>query len=84
MHRIEILPSALRELERLPIAALRRVAQAIDRLAADPRARGVSKLRGSESVWRTGAGEYRVLYQVDDDGKRIVIVKIGHRRDIYR
>ncbi len=84
MHRIEILPSALRELEHVPIAARRRVAQAIDRLAADPRARGVTKLRGSENVWRTRAGEYRVLYQIDDEGARILVIKIGHRRDIYR
>jgi mRNA interferase RelE/StbE len=84
LYRIEVLPAALRELERLPIDARRRVAHAIDRLAVDPRARGSMKLRGTENMWRTRAGEYRVLYQLDDDGQRIVIIKVGHRRDVYR
>ena len=84
MYRIEFLPSAARTLEKTPIAVRRRLARAIDALGVEPRPRGSQKLRGAEEVWRLRVGDHRILYQVRDDVLLILVVKIGHRREVYR
>jgi mRNA interferase RelE/StbE len=83
MHAVVFLPSAARELSNLEPAVRRRVARRIDRLARDPRA-GAVKLRGAEDVWRVRVGDYRILYQALDDQLVIVVIRIGHRGDVYR
>ena len=83
MHTVELLPSAARELATLDPTTRRRLARRIDRLADDPRAEA-TKLRGADDTWRARVGDYRVLYQVHDDRLLILVVRIGHRRDVYR
>jgi mRNA interferase RelE/StbE len=83
MYAVEFLPSAARELSKLEPAVRRRLARRIDRLSQDPRADAV-KLRGAEDVWRARIGDYRILYQVQDDRLLILVIRIGHRRDVYR
>lgn len=61
----------------------RRIASKIQQLASNPRPTGTEKLSGQEK-YRLRQGDYRVLYSVDDDRLTVVIVKIGHRRDVYR
>jgi len=84
VHRIELLPSAARWLEKTPIAVRRRLARAIDALARNPHPPGSEKLRGAENIWRIRVADYRVLYQVLDDVLAVLIVRIGRRRDVYR
>ncbi len=62
----------------------RRIAAAIDRLAVDPRPSGVRKLTGADNLWRIRVGDYRIVYEIEDDRLVVLIVRIGHRRDIYR
>lgn len=83
MYAVEFLPSAARVLSKLEPPVRRRIARRIDRLAEDPRGDAV-KLRGVDDVWRARAGDYRILYQVEDDRLRILVIRIGHRRDVYR
>jgi mRNA interferase RelE/StbE len=84
MHRIELLPSAARELRKAPANVQHRLVRAIDRLAAEPGPPDGHKLLGAEDVWRIRVGDYRILYQVFDEVLLIVIVRMGHRRDVYR
>jgi len=84
MYRIQLLPGAARALERTPIATRRRLAHAIDELASNPRPHGSQKLRGADDIWRLRVGDYRILYQVQDDLLLILVIKIGHRREVYR
>jgi len=84
VHRIELLPSAARSLEKTPIAVRRRLARAIDALGRNPHPPGSEKLRGAENIWRIRVADYRVLYQVLDDVLAVLIVRIGRRRDVYR
>jgi mRNA interferase RelE/StbE len=84
MHRIELLPSAARSLEKTPTAVRRRLARTIDALARNPHRPGSQKLRGAQNIWRIRVADYRVLYQVLDDVLLVLIVRIGHRRDVYR
>jgi mRNA interferase RelE/StbE len=60
------------------------VARALDGLTVNPRPAGAHKLSGAEDVWRLRVGEYRVLYQVGDATLLVLIVKLGHRREVYR
>ena len=83
MYAVEFLPSAARELSKLEPAVRRRLARRIDRLATDPRA-DAAKLRGADDTWRARVGDYRILYRVQDDRLLILVIRIGHRRDVYR
>ena len=82
-YRLFIKPSAAKELEALPSKDRRRIATKIQHLASEPRPAGTEKLSGQEK-YRLRQGNYRVLYAVDDAQLAVTIVKIGHRRDVYR
>ncbi len=68
----------------LPPAARRRIASRIDALAREPRPPGAKLLAGPERFYRVRVGDYRVVYQVMDKVLRVLVVRIGHRRDVYR
>ena len=82
-YKLEITASAERALARLPKADKVRVALAIAGLAAVPRPGGCRKLKGQEDIYRIRVGMYRVVYAIDDRRIVIVVLKLGHRRDIY-
>ncbi len=85
-RRYEILltRAAERSLAALPRATLRRVDTRIRGLAEAPRPPGVKKLQGLEDLYRIREGDYRILYRIEDERLIVLIVDVGHRRDIYR
>jgi len=60
------------------------VARKIDALSGDPRPPGVEKLRGAENLWRVRVGDYRIIYTVRDEVVLVLVIRIGHRREVYR
>ena len=82
-YRVGIKRTAAKELEELPRKDRSRVVVRIRALAADPRPRGCEKLSGEEK-YRIRQGSLRILYEIDDRLSAVTIVKIGHRRDVYR
>lgn len=74
---------AQKELAQLPEEVYRDVRDAILKLSKECRPPGSLKLRGRDG-WRIRVGDYRVIYEIDDERKIITILHIGHRRDIYR
>ena len=82
-YRLLIKPSAARELEELPTKDRGRVAARIRGLSAHPRPPGCEKLSGQE-LFRVRQGNYRIVYEVRDEGLTVIVFKIGHRRDVYR
>lgn len=83
-YSLEIRRSAAHELEHLPTKKDRRlVADRISRLAENPRPQGSEKL-ASDVRYRVRQGPYRIVYEVDDASRIVRVVKIGHRRDVYR
>lgn len=82
-YRLLIKPSAVKELEALPAKDRQRIVPRIEGLASEPRPHGCEKLSGLEQ-YRVRQGDYRVVYGVDDDAGVVIVVKIGHRRDVYR
>lgn len=61
-----------------------RLEPTIDRLVDDPRPRGTVKLKGEDELYRIRAGDYRIVYEVRDAALVVVVIKVGHRRDVYR
>ncbi len=83
-YGVSFTPKAERQLAKLPRAAQERIAARIDTLATDPRPHGVEKLKGAEDIYRLRAGEYRVLYHLADDVLLVLVIRVGHRREVYR
>lgn len=75
--------SAERELRALPKQDLRRVTERLQRLPSDPRPPGCEKLSAHDQ-YRVRQGDYRIVYAIDDAARVVTIVKIGHRREVYR
>lgn len=83
MYELRIRRSAEKEIRALPQEARARVVPAILELAQIPRPQGCQKLSGRDA-WRIGVGRYRVVYTIEDQCLLIEIVKVAHRRDVYR
>ncbi len=83
VFEVRIRRSAAKELARLPKVETRRILRRIQALGENPRPPGSEKLAGQES-YRIRQGDYRVIYTVDDDLVIVEIVRVGHRRDVYR
>ena len=82
-YKLLIKPSAAKELEALPTKDRRKVITKIEALANEPRPHGCEKLSGQEQ-YRVRQGDYRVVYGIDDAAQTVLVVKVGHRRDVYR
>ena len=82
-YKIEIKKSAAKELNKLPLNDLKKIIRKIHNLADNPKPSDCKKITGEEK-YRIRSGNYRILYLIEDNILMIYIVKIGHRRDVYR
>ncbi len=83
-YRVEIARRAIKSIAKLPRKEQLRVRAAIDLLADDPGPPGCVAMAGEDSVYRVRIGDYRILYEVIDERLVIQVVRVGHRRDVYR
>ena len=83
-YRIELTPQAAKQLAALERQTLKRIAARIDGLAEDPRPPSARKLSGKEGLYRIRVGDHRVIYRIVDRVVLVTIIRIGHRRDVYR
>jgi mRNA interferase RelE/StbE len=85
VHRVEISPAADRDLEKLKgrirIQDFERLRNAVRSLAGNPHPRGVRKIRGAEKAYRIRVGNYRVVYDVYDSDKLVLILQIARRSE---
>jgi mRNA interferase RelE/StbE len=85
MYRVLLRPPAQRFLRKLRDKSLiARLVAAMRELADLPRPPGCDKLAGPEDLCRIRVGDYRIVYQIQDETLLILVVKIGHRREVYR
>jgi mRNA interferase RelE/StbE len=84
MHEILLTPQAEKDLKRLPAETFRRVISDIRSLAQTPRPPGCKKLSGSRSDYRIRVGDQRILYEVDDVAREVKVLRVRHRREVYR
>lgn len=83
-YKVEFKRSALKDIEKLDKSIISQIFQKIESLALNPRPTQSLKLKGTENSYRLRIGKYRVVYQIDDRAKVVVVYGLGHRRDIYR
>jgi len=83
-YRVELTPAARRDLKKLPWDILRRVDAHILALAQNPHPPGAQKLEGGEGFFRVRVGDYRIIYTVEHFHLIIAIVRVRHRREVYR
>lgn len=81
-YEIQVRPAAFRALKRIDRQDQARVRGAIALLTADPRPPGAKALRGREGL-RIRVGNYRIIYTIEDDRLLVVVVTLGHRREVY-
>jgi mRNA interferase RelE/StbE len=84
VYKIELKPSAVRDMKSLPPSVRKRVAQKIDALASDPYPRGSIKLEAEDNLRRIRVGDYRIIYQVRREILVVFVVRVKHRGDVYR
>ena len=82
-YELLIKASAAKELKSLPRRERTRIVKRLQALASEPRPKGVERL-SIRDLLRVRQGEYRVLYEVSDPRRTVTIIKIGHRREVYR
>jgi len=83
VYQVELRRSVQKSLEKIQTQERLKIISALLELEQNPRPRGIEKIRGVE-LWRIREGDYRIVFSIDDNEKMITIVRIGHRRDIYR
>lgn len=81
-YEIRFLPSVRKDLRGITKGAVWRIVEKIDQLAENPRPPDCKKLTGS-NLFRVRVGAYRIVYEIKDNDVVVVIVKVGHRRDVY-
>lgn len=82
-YRVEFAPLARRQIKKLPGEVQKRIIDRVEELASNPRPAGVKKLVSEENLYRMRVGEYRAVYQIRDRELIVLIVKVGHRREVY-
>ena len=83
-YNIQIEKRALKRFNSIPHPFQKRIKSGISNLSTEPRPNGVKKLQGEQSIYRLRFGAYRVIYHIDEKIKKVKILKVGDRKDIYK
>ncbi len=83
-YSISYVPSAAKTIRKLEKSTARRLLEAIDGLTIDPRPPGCIQLKGGRGEFRIRVGDYRVIYDVQDDELVVLVLRVGHRREVYQ
>jgi mRNA interferase RelE/StbE len=84
IYRVEFTKRADRALDRLPAEARLRIVRRAESLASNPRPSGSVKLSGKEDMYRLRFGDYRMIYEIQDKAVLVLVLDVGHRREVYR
>ncbi len=83
-YRIEWATGAQHAVESLPRDVARRIYARVDSLASNPRPNGCQKLQGGDNEYRVRVGDYRIVYAIEDKAILVIVLRVRHRRDVYR
>ncbi|MEW6245281.1 MAG: type II toxin-antitoxin system RelE/ParE family toxin [Nitrospirota bacterium] len=83
-YTVLLRPAAERDLKKLPPEVRSRIKDVLLSLEQDPLPPGVTKLTDSSNLWRIRCGDYRILFEIDDTARTVLVLRIAHRREAYR
>lgn len=83
MYSIEITSNAAKEIRKLNNPILQRILNAIEALSEEPRPNGSVKLSGADDLWCIRVGDYRIVYNIEDEIKIVTVTRVAHRRKVY-
>jgi len=83
-YRITLAPAAERQLRKFDPPVRRRLQAALELLADNPRPPAATQLVGGSGEWRVRTGDYRIVYDIEDDRLVILVLRMAHRREVYR
>ena len=83
-HQVKLAPAAARQVRKFDPQARRRIQAAIELLAAEPRPPSATQLVGGAGEWRVRTGDYRIIYEIQDQQLLVLVLSVGHRREVYR
>ena len=83
-YRVTVAPAAARQLRKFDPQVRRRIQAALELLSSNPRPPTATRLVGGTGEWRVRTGDYRVIYEIMDDELVVLVLRMGHRREIYR
>ncbi len=83
-YGIELMKSAAKALSRIPKKDRKRISEKIDSFAEHLPAAETTKMKGDNPFHKVRVGNYRIIYEINDDVLQVLIIKIGHRKDVYR
>jgi len=81
---VEIVPAAQRQIKKLTPPIQAQIIQKLEELRLDPRSPDVKKMMGEDNTYRVRMGAYRIVYEIYDGLLLVIVVQIGHRREVYR
>jgi mRNA interferase RelE/StbE len=82
-YEITLAPAAARQLRKFDPQVRRRIQAALDLLAIDPRPPAATRLVGGAGEWRVRTGDYRIIYEIHEGTLLVLVLRLGHRRDVY-
>ncbi|MEM8777739.1 MAG: type II toxin-antitoxin system RelE/ParE family toxin [Cyanobacteria bacterium P01_G01_bin.49] len=83
-YQVKFSRSARKQFRKLSLDIQKRIQAKIDELAIEPRSNRVKKLRGEDNLYRIRVGDYRVVYEIEDDVLLIIVIRVKHRSEVYR
>jgi mRNA interferase RelE/StbE len=83
-YRVGMTETARRQFDKLDASLQRRLREQIVSLAVNPRPPGAIMLHGRREHWRIRVGDWRIIYTIEDDQLLVIVLQLGHRREIYR
>ena len=84
MYEVYLERSAENDIKRLPASIFHRIIPQIKTLAENPRPSGCRKIAGSKNDWRIRISDYRIIYEIDEKAKAVRVMRVRHRREVYR
>jgi mRNA interferase RelE/StbE len=84
VYEVYLERSAENDLKRLPTSIFHRIIPQIKTLTENARPSGCRKITGSKNDWRIRIGDYRIIYEIDEKAKAVRIIRVRHRREVYR
>jgi mRNA interferase RelE/StbE len=84
VYKVRFTPAAERQLKKLSPQVVAQLQPFFESLALEPRPPGVKKMKNVVNRWRVRSGNYRIIYEIQDQQLIVLVINVGHRREVYQ